>query len=572
MSTKDIIKLQSLITKDYRVNWLLDGLPVTTIQVPVDSPVPDYLTNSPYADGTPPTGSYIARGFPVGFHVTPDFATPDLDQGFYLNNHIRVVVRYHKDPILFKGSRIVGFEAKAFSVDHVYNKDKKSKDKDIELATCTGAKEFKFLKISEDRPSKAELKRMKKSKKDVEKSISGREVVFTYNVIWVHSAERWATRWDVYLNSNPDDEIHYFSIANSFLVLLLLTTVVGMIILRTLRRDINQYNDLETVEEMKEETGWKLVHSDVFRPPSFSPMLLSILVGGGVQIGVLITIICMCFLAGFISPLDEGKTLTTIIMVYVFSAAVSGYSSARVYKFMQGKAWKRNTIATATVIPGFVISLFMILDMFLWSAGASTAVSFVTVFVIFLLWVGVSTPLIFVGSYFGFKQEAISVPLKTNRIARHIPEQPWWTNPLVLCLVGGILPFGSVCLELFFIMSALWLHQVYYVFGFLIIVLFIVVATCAEVAIVVVYILLCNEDYRWHWVSFLTCASSSFYIFAYSLWYFNSQLEILGFTSTLVYVVYSGMIAVVFGLFCGSIGFCSGLIFVRQIYSAVKVD
>ena len=32
--------------------------------------------------------------------------------------------------------------------------------------------------------------------------------------------------------------------------------------------------------------------------------------------------------------------------------------------------------------------------------------------------------------------------------------------------MGGILPFGSVCIELFFIMSALWLHQIYYVMGF----------------------------------------------------------------------------------------------------------
>ena len=145
-----------------------------------------------------------------------------------------------------------------------------------------------------------------------------------------------------------------------------------------------------------------------------------------------------------------------------------------------------------------------------------------------------STPLVFVGSYFGFKRETISAPVRTNQIgnvdaiyvdaihskglfelpfelpltfippfylpltahtpshntpshmllltsyqytlssltsyehppppplstARHIPDQVWYTNPVFSVALGGILPFGAVCIELFFVMSALWLHQV----------------------------------------------------------------------------------------------------------------
>eukprot|EP01036_Dinobryon_divergens_P048508 gene48508-65070_t len=55
--------------------------------------------------------------------------------------------------------------------------------------------------------------------------------------------------------------------------------------------------------------------------------------------------------------------------------------------------------------------------------------------------------------------ETISVTVRTNQIARHIPDQVWYTNPIFSIALGGILPFGAVCIELFFIMSALWLHQ-----------------------------------------------------------------------------------------------------------------
>lgn len=105
------------------------------------------------------------------------------------------------------------------------------------------------------------------------------EVVYTYDVKWERSPVRWAHRWDIYLRANPEDEIHYFSIMNSLMVVLFLTGCLAAIMLRALRRDISSYNEVQSLEEAQEESGWKLVHGDVFRPPSTSPMLLSVLAG-----------------------------------------------------------------------------------------------------------------------------------------------------------------------------------------------------------------------------------------------------------------------------------------------------
>ena len=84
-------------------------------------------------------------------------------------------------------------------------------------------------------------------------------------------------------------------------------------------------------------------------------------------------------------------------------------------------------------------------------------------------------------------------------------------------LVGGVLPFGAVFIELFFILSSIWLHQYYYVFGFLMLVFVILVITCAEITIVMCYFQLCAEDYNWWWRSFLTAGSSGLYLFLYSM-------------------------------------------------------
>ena len=58
-------------------------------------------------------------------------------------------------------------------------------------------------------------------------------------------------------------------------------------------------------------------------------------------------------------------------------------------------------------------------------------------------------------------------------------------------------------------------NQFYFVFGFLFIVLVILVATCAEITIVMCYFQLCNEDYRWWWRSYLSAGSSGIYLMLY---------------------------------------------------------
>ena len=58
--------------------------------------------------------------------------------------------------------------------------------------------------------------------------------------------------------------------------------------------------------------------------------------------------------------------------------------------------------------------------------------------------------------------------------------------------------------------------------------LLILVVTCSEIAVVLCYFQLCNEDYEWWWRSFLTAGSSGFYLFAYSIMYFFTQVRSRG--------------------------------------------
>eukprot|EP01026_Neomeris_dumetosa_P045958 TRINITY_DN3905_c0_g2_i1.p1 TRINITY_DN3905_c0_g2~~TRINITY_DN3905_c0_g2_i1.p1 ORF type:complete len:637 (-),score=54.75 TRINITY_DN3905_c0_g2_i1:411-2321(-) len=523
------------IEDEYRVNMILDNLPVGMVKWRE-------------TEGQTTVKTY-ERGFLVGLKV--QIGDNGDEYTYLLNNHLRFIILYHQDAATDL-SRIVGFEVEPFTVEHSYEGTYNEKELP-KLETCNPAK---MTPVTHEMKPQA--------------VVEGKEVIFTYDVLFKPSEIRWASRWDTYLLM-MDDQIHWFSIVNSLMIVLFLSGMVAMIMMRTLHRDIAKYNQLETMEEAQEETGWKLVHGEVFRPPT-SPSLLAAYVGTGVQIFGM-TVITMVFaVLGFLSPANRGGLMTALLLLFVFMGLFAGYYSARLYKSFKGTQWKQTTLTTGLMFPGVCCVVFFTLNLLIWGQASSGAVPFGTLLVLCLLWFGISLPLVFIGSYFGYKRASQEDPVRTNKIPRQIPDQPWYLNPIFSCLIGGILPFGAVFIELFFILTSIWLHQFYYMFGFLGLVLVILIITCAEIAIVLCYFQLCSEDYHWWWRAYFTSGSSALYLFCYSAFYFYTKLDI---TKTIPMLIFFGyMLIISYGFFCltGSIGFYACYMFVRTIYAAVKID
>lgn len=55
---------------------------------------------------------------------------------------------------------------------------------------------------------------------------------------------------------------------------------------------------------------------------------------------------------GMLSPSSRGALMTSAIFLYVFMGLIAGYFSARLYKTMKGREWKRGAFLTATLFPG----------------------------------------------------------------------------------------------------------------------------------------------------------------------------------------------------------------------------
>merc|ERR1719473_1751040 len=347
--------------------------------------------------------------------------------------------------------------------------------------------------------------------------------------------------------------------------------IVAMIMVRTLRRDLAEYNSVEEKEELLEESGWKLVHADVLRTPP-NVTLLATSVGTGMQLICMAFISIACAALGFLSPANRGSMMTVTLLLFVLMGSVAGYSAAVTYKAFKGSQWKALTLLTAFLYPGITFGIFFLLNFFIWGKASSGAVPLGTFFALLCIWFLISFPLVWVGVWLGYRRPLADPPVKTNMVPRIVPAQAWYLNLLFTMLIGGILPFGAVFIELYFIMSSVWLQRFYYVFGFLALVLFILLVTCGEMAIVLCYFQLCNENYLWQWRAFLNTGSAGIFLFGYSFVYFSSTLEIMGVVSTMLYFGYMFVASMGFLLVTGTVGFMCSWWFVLQIYGAVKVD
>lgn len=498
--------VNKLVKNGFSYNWLIDGLPAAR-------KLHDKRTKS----------DFYGAGFELGF-VGED-GNPHLD------NHFDINIEYHQ-----RGDdefRVVGVTVEPHSWDRAE-------------ATCD-AKTYNPVTL------------------DTKKRNS---VVFTYDVTWTPSETLWATRWDKYLHVY-DPKIQWFSLFNFSLIVICLSIIMSHILVRALKNDISRYNEVSLDDEFQDESGWKLVHGDVFRSPKFL-QVLSVLVGSGIQLLLMILSTVGFALLGLLSPSNRGSLATVMFILYALFGCVGSFVSGSIYKFFGGEDWKINMFLSPILVPGGILIAFTFLNFFLIFANSSGAIPAGTLLAIILIWFVISIPSSIAGSLIAFKREALSKPVKTNQISRQIPTQPFYLKTIVSALGSGIFPFGSMAVEMYFIYSSLWFNRVFYMFGFLFFCFILMILTTALVTVLATYYTLCSENYKWQWRSIFIGGGCSIYVFVHAI--FLSKFQLGGFVTIVLYIGYSLLISALTFLITGSIGFLSSLIFIRKIYSSVKID
>ncbi|KAF5836931.1 Endomembrane protein 70-domain-containing protein [Dunaliella salina] len=526
LSAAEAKEMKTKIDEHYRINMLLDNLPVTVYDLldtvsASDVGVPCHVCSIVVVLGryesTLAAEALEARRRLSGAHDTDDeqqLLDGEQGVGQMLGSGAitRKLLEEAGAPAPADGDgpfyyMVVGFEVVPCSI-------KREAGQPIEDVACGYENENRF------------------GPQEIEEGV---DIVYTYDVHWQPSQIKWASRWDAYL-----------------------------------RMPGGKGNSLD----LKDEAGWKLVTGDVFRTPQKSRSL-AVQVGSGVQIICTFVVTLGLATLGFLSPASRGALLTTTIVLFVCLAVLAGLASVYAWGAMERAytGWPYVCAQVSIFYPGIVMTIFTVLNLIIYHTGTSGAVPLGMYASIVAVWFLISIPLTFAGGFMALSLPIPSNPVKTNQIPRHIPPPSAGAHPTLLFFVAGILPFGTIFIELYFAMTSLWLGYFYYLFGFVFIIGVLTVLVTVEMSVLCTYVQLRAEDYLWWWQSFYRGGSVAVYIAIYALGFLLSSLSTLaGTIPVLIYLSYMTILIVGVYLGLGTVGFAASYTFCKAIFASLKAD
>ena len=233
-----------------------------------------------------------------------------------------------------------------------------------------------------------------------------------------------------------------------------------MILARTLKNDLAKYTKdteqgYDSDSEFTDETGWKQIRGDVFRAPPFLSAL-SAFIGTGWQLIILVFVLIIFAIIGTYYD-DRGAILTAFVIMYAITSFISGYFSSKHYIQYNGKNWKWTMFLTSILFPGTCALVGAVLNTISIGYNSLMAVSFGYLMIIGTSWAFISVPLVILGTIIGrnFNSE-VSHPCRVSQFSTPIPLRSWYYNRLFIILLSGLLPFGSIFIEMYFIFTSFW--------------------------------------------------------------------------------------------------------------------
>ena len=506
---------KKLIKRRYFSNWVVDKLPAGMIL---------------YNQETKQTSLKYFNGIPLGFYS---------NESYYIYNHLQFHILLNK--VDENKYNVVGFNILPLSIKH-----------DDSNPICS--------KTAKDMLQNFELSHQ---------PLKEGNILFTYDVVFEYSDITYASRWDHYKTSKSS--IHWTGIFISEILVCFASFFIICLLKHNVNNDIDYYNyRVSNIEEI-DEYDWKQVAGDVFRPPSVNPLLLSSLLGTGIQLLTMFTITLCLGVFGFMNPEKRANILNLGILFYCFCGLLGGYISANFYRFWGGNSWLKPAIHCSVFFPGTLLFGYMIVNVVLSLENSNAAVNFSDIISLYALWIFCTFPLILIGSFFGYKSNRINIPCDINKIPSVIPSKPWYLHYRYITFVTGFIGFATIFIEFNYVMASLWRHEIYFLASFLWITFLLFIIVVGEMTIIVVYFNLCYGDYNWWWKSFIIGSSPVIYFFLYSIFYFF-YLKITRLSAMIVYFGLMAMISAMVILICGTVSVFFTMGFLNRIYSKIRAD
>ena len=152
-----------------------------------------------------------------------------------------------------------------------------------------------------------------------------------------------------------------------------------MVLTRTVYRDIAAYNNPEDREDFVQESGWKLVHGDVFRCSTTPGFLAVFLRHRNTYCDHDSEFTAFCPPRFYVSCQQRWDYSPVLLLLWVLTSSFCGFVAARLYNDLNGNQQKK--LSRWLVVfssRGWCFQFFFLLNLILMLAKSTASVSFFT--------------------------------------------------------------------------------------------------------------------------------------------------------------------------------------------------
>ena len=310
----------------------------------------------------------------------------------------------------------------------------------------------------------------------------------------------------------------------------------------------------------------------MIRPPATAPKFLVLFVGTGAQLLVMtVGMLCMG-LQGSLSPAIPGRLHTAQLFWYSMGGLVGGYSSTRLYECFGGnkKDWGPHALRMAHFFPFVANVAYCFINFIALGQRSTYVMPFRVTGYLLMLWLGLSTPMVYLGNMIARGQSAIGFVPDTTAIDnnnsssdalsdRSSPHQvPFWLSPPCSIAMAGAVPyFGAISFEFRnLLMPSLWNNDLFHDYVYLAKTMVLFVLLVQFMTLLLHVKLLCHHQYdTWWWRSFVHGGASALWMWGNSLtYYMHMYLWTASFGTFLIYFVYMTVLSFSVFLTLGFVG------------------
>jgi hypothetical protein len=399
----------------------------------------------------------------------------------------------------------------------------------------------------------------------------GSSLEFSYSCDWTESPVPAQSRIDASLNTGFFwSRFHYCAVFQMAAQLLFLFGLIWWIYRQLISDSSNaDFDDFDW--QRSSDRGWKILHGDVFRPPQRASLLAAL---GGSSLHMAVFVVLLVFVFAM-SPAERSssRTFNTAVLVYLATAVSGGVAAVSFGNSFSIRTWLRLALGAVLVAPAALLGVdgFVGILSKIFGAGFQYVTKFGLIVAIVLL-----LPLFVLsagGGLLAAKRGWLrDAPCQIAAVSRVVPRLPFYASSAFLSAAVGFFSTVPICIEIFYIISAVWNGQTYCSFPLLLLTIVLALFNTGGFTVLAVYLRLQCECYQWHWFSFLAPAASGTMALVCCAWFYAWRVQAADPFTAVWFLGLSVALSLVVAMLAGASGFVAANIFIRLTFSNLKLD